>query len=123
MMAAEIEGILQRLKTAGERLASLPPETPASECMRRIGEEALRLLALEGSATAILFSYDLEQHSLDPASRIAVGEVGEPMGPDWPRPDGMAARALARGRRVLSWEEPDTPIHPAKQAAGARMVG
>lgn len=122
-MAAEIEGILQRLKIAGERLASLPPQTPASECMRHIGEEALRLLALEGAATAILFSYDPEQRSLDPASRIAVGEVGGWMGPDWPRPDGMAARALARGRRVLSWEEPDTPIHPAKQAAGARTVG
>ncbi|MER3460224.1 MAG: ribokinase, partial [candidate division GAL15 bacterium] len=27
------------------------------------------------------------------------------------------ARALARRRRVLSYEEPDAPIHPAKQAA------
>ena len=123
MMAAEIEGLLQRLQTTGERLAGLPPETPISECLRRIGEEALRLLALEEAATAILFSYSPEQRGLDPSSRIAVGEIEGWTAPDWPRPDGMAARALARGRRILSWEEPDMPIHPAKQAAGARMVG
>ncbi|WP_376792060.1 GAF domain-containing protein [Thermoflexus sp.] len=122
-MSAEIGGILQRLKAAGERLASLPPETPIPECMRRIGEEALQLLGLERGATAVLFCYDPEQRALDPASRVAVGEIEGFIGPDWPRPDGMAARALARRRRVLSWEEPDTPIHPAKQAAGARVVG
>ncbi|MCS7252124.1 MAG: GAF domain-containing protein [Anaerolineae bacterium] len=124
MTFSEIEGILQRLQIAGGRLASLPPETSVPECLRRVGEEAIRLLGLEEeAATAILFAYDSDQRSLDPASRIAVGEVEGLTDPDWPRPDGMAARALARGRRVLSWEEPDTPIHPAKQAAGARMVG
>ncbi len=117
------ERILQRLKAAGERLASLPPETPVPECMRRIGEEALRLLEVEQTAAAVLFCYDPEQRGLDPTSRVAVGEIEALVGPDWPRPDGMAARALARHRRVLSWEEPDTPIHPAKQAAGARQVG
>ncbi len=123
MMPMEFEGLLHRLKAAGERLASLPLDASPSVCLRRIGEEALRLLALEESATAILFRYAPEQGALDPASRVAVGKIGEPVGPDWPRPDGMAARALSRGRRVLSWEEPDRPIHPAKQAAGARMVG
>ncbi len=120
---SETERILQRLKAAGERLASLPPETPVPECMRRIGEEALRLLEVEQTAAAVLFCYDPEQRGLDPTSRVAVGEIEALIGPDWPRPDGMAARALARHRRVLSWEEPDTPIHPAKQAAGARRVG
>lgn len=123
MRSAEFGALLQRLDAAGERLASLSPQTSIPDCLRCIGEEALRLLGLEGVATAILFCYDPEQHRLDPASRIAVGEAEGSIGPDWPRPDGMAARALIRRRRVLSWEEPDAPIHPAKQAAGARTVG
>ena len=115
--------LCQRLKAAGERLAGLPPETPLPECMRRIGEEALRLLEGREAPAAILFCYDPERGGLDPASRVAVGKTGELTGPDWPRPDGMAAHALLHRRRVLSWEAPDIPIHPAKQAAGARSVG
>lgn len=112
---------LRRLQKAGERLAGLPPDTPMADCLRRIGEEALRLIDAPGAA--VLFGYDPERAALDPATRVAVGETDALSGPDWPRPDGMAARALARRRRVLSYEEPDAPIHPAKQAAGARVVG
>jgi signal transduction histidine kinase len=122
-MTPAMRELCQRLKAAGERLAGLPPETPLPECMRRIGEEALRLLEGREAPAAILFCYDPEQGSLDPASRVAVGKTGELTGPDWPRPDGMAAHALLHRRRVLSWEAPDIPIHPAKQAAGARSVG
>ena len=41
---------------------------------------------------------------------------------DFPRPDGIGARALAEKRRVISYEEPDISIHPEKVAAGARAM-
>ena len=39
-----------------------------------------------------------------------------------PRPDGLGARAVARRRRVLSYEENDLEINPAKVALGARVM-
>jgi len=111
-MTPAMRELCQRLKAAGERLAGLPPETPLPECMRRIGEEALRLLEGREAPAAILFCYDPEQGSLDPASRVAVGKTGELTGPDWPRPDGMAAHALLHRRRVSPGRRRTSPSIP-----------
>jgi GAF domain-containing protein len=93
--------------------------------LQLIVESAIKMAA---GASAVLYIYDPESRAFDPVSRVSAGERGgaEALGlagaQDEPRPFGLGMRAVTQLRSVLSYEEPDLEIHPAKQAAGARVM-
>ena len=73
-------------------------------------------------SSAVIYTYDAVKDGFDSESRVSAEQ--EPgMGlDDAPREDGLGARALARRKRVLSYEEADVAINPAKLAVGARVM-
>ncbi|NLF01870.1 MAG: GAF domain-containing protein [Anaerolineales bacterium] len=79
-------------------------------------------------ASAVIYAYDPNERAFDLASRVSAGESDQtaarpgqaPL--DAPRPQGIGWRAIGQRRRVLSYEEADLDIHPAKVRAGARAM-
>lgn len=73
-------------------------------------------------ASAVIYTYDERKGAFDNASRVSAHEE-TPVGlDDSPRPEGLGARAVERRRYVLSYEETDLSINPAKVAMGARAM-
>ncbi len=72
-------------------------------------------------SSAVIYTYDEASGSFDPGSRVSAERDGA-LQPDYPRLDGFGARAVAERRRVLSSEELDLNIHPAKAAVGAKAM-
>jgi GAF domain-containing protein len=97
--------------------------------LKLIVENAVQAVAVgtdtaeaEPGASAVIWVYDEAQRAFDPNSRVSAGEPVGASTDDFPRPDGLGARAIQRRRRLLSYEERGRSIHPAKQAAGARSL-
>lgn len=102
--------------------------------------DTLQLIATSASevvpgSSAVIYTYNLSQHTFETSSRVssesplarsllvdAQNQTFAAGLTDEPRPQGMGARAISRQQRVISYEEPDLIIHPAKQAAGAKGV-
>lgn len=119
---------LARLNEIGSRINALTGSEDASAeaILQLIVESAIRVVP--GSA-AVLYTYDRRRGAFDPVSRVSAGEwpgtTAEERArieDDEPRADGLGARAIGRLRPVLSYEEPTLGIHPAKLAAGARVL-
>lgn len=112
---------LRRLKDIGLRINQLNLDDPAAlaAVLHLIAESAITIVP---GAAAIIYACDATRQALDPVSRVAAGAHAGRLIAAQPRPDGLGARALARRRPVLSYEEPDLAIHPAKRAAGAQVV-
>jgi GAF domain-containing protein len=87
--------------------------------LRLIVESAIKVVP---SASAVIYIYDVSEHTFDAGSRVSAGERTAPVPGDEPRPGGMGLRAIHQRRRVLSYEEHDLDIHPIKVHAGARTV-
>ncbi|MBN1639856.1 MAG: GAF domain-containing protein [Anaerolineae bacterium] len=91
--------------------------------LQLIAESALQVLP---GASAVIYAYDQRAEAFDLGSRVSAGEApvavqaGTPG--DAPRPDGFGMRAIRQGRRILSYEEADLGLHPAKAEAGAGAV-
>ncbi|MCE1253990.1 MAG: GAF domain-containing protein [Anaerolineae bacterium] len=73
-------------------------------------------------AAAVIYTFDSDKNSFDPASRVSAGERTGSIPDDFPRPDGFGWRALQQGHRVISYATPDTSINPEIVQAGARVV-
>ena len=91
-------------------------------CM--IAESATRVVP---GASAVIYTYNESRATFDLNSRVSAEpaeEAPETSGPpaDAPRPDGLGRRAVEVRRRVLSYEEPDLEINPAKLALGAHAM-
>lgn len=112
---------LRRLKDIGLRINQLNLGEPAAldAVLHLIVESAITIVP---GAAAIIYTYDAARQALDPVSRVAAGAQVTRLILDQPRPHGLAARALALRRPVLSYDEADLAIHPAKRAAGAQVV-
>lgn len=67
-------------------------------------------------AQAVIYPYDPASGQFDAAGGIAADTA--PVVADGPRPGGLGFRAVARGRRVLSYHEPDHALHPLREAQG-----
>ncbi len=100
------------------RLGSADP-AGVQATLRLIVESAI---AMAPGVSAVIYTYDARRRAFDPASRVAAGERADASVDDFPRPDGLGVRAVGQLRPVLSYEEPDLAIHPAKTAAGAQVV-
>ena len=79
-------------------------------------------------ASAVLYTFDARGGAFDPVSRSRPASGGRhPRGArgiedDEPRVTGLGMRAVGRLGPVLSYEEPSLDIHPAKLAAGAKVL-
>lgn len=104
----------------GASINALGVDGNLDAALRLIATRAVRVVGI--GASAVIYAYDAATGRFDPASRVAAGE-GAPDGTlDYPRPNGLGARALRERRRILSYELPEVGIHPAQRAAGAQVV-
>ena len=83
-----------------------------------IVEGAIRVVP---GASAVIYTYDVARADFDHASRVSAVQGDQTAG-DEPRPNGLGMRAIRQRRRVLSYEEKDIDIHPARAQAGARAM-
>ncbi len=89
------------------------------ETLNMIVESATHVVP---SASAVIYTYNKLVKDFDHASRVSAGTWDQSTGGDAPRPDGLGMRAILQRRRVLSYEEPEVEIHPARASAGARSM-
>jgi GAF domain-containing protein len=115
----EIGASINRLGKGQDLLATL----------RLIAQGAVRAVAASAdpasslsNASAVMWIYDQAGQSFDPARRVSAGEPAHASPDDYPRSDGLGWEAVRRRQRLLSYEENDLTIHPAKEAAGARSL-
>ena len=73
-------------------------------------------------SSAVIFTYDERSGAFDKSSRVSAEQEPLTAQDDSPRQDGLGFRAVTRRRPVLSYEEPDVEINPAKAAMGARSM-
>lgn len=119
---------LNQIGATINRLAPGHPDSIAST-LSLIVESAIKVLP---GASAVIYAYDQEKRTFEVRSRVSAGELSLELGSravsdaelwaDLPRSDGIGARAMHLRRRVLSYEEPDLEIHPAKVRAGAQAM-
>lgn len=119
---------LARLNDIGAGINALTggDDQRADAALRLIVESATQVVP---GAAAVLYVYDRRRGAFDPVSRAAAGEwLGATaeerarIEDDEPRAAGLGMRAVHQLRPVLSYDEPDLSIHPAKQAAGAKVL-
>ncbi len=88
--------------------------------LQLIVESATRVVT---DSSAVIYAYDARRQQFNHASRVSAGEWDRPTPGDEPRPVGLGQRAIDQNRRVLSYEENDLHIHPAKTTIGVKTVG
>ncbi len=112
---------LDRLRQIGAQINRLDTGdlVNAQLILQQIVEGAIEAVP---AASAVLYIYDNRQGRFNPDSRVSAEGTTEPSPNDFPRPNGMGARALKLQRRVLSYEEKGLNIHPAKFTVGARVM-
>lgn len=119
---------LDSLNQIGERINRLSPGARSgggagadavARTLQLIVQGAIHVLP---GASAVMYAYDPDQRAFHLASRVSDGEPAGATPLDAPRPNGIGARAIHQRRRVLSYEQPDLDIHPAKARAGARAL-
>lgn len=113
--------VLANLNRIGAAINRISPRESATveETLRLIAESAIEVVP---GSSAVIYTYDHIERKFDPDSRVSAGEWAAPVPNDVPRPDGMGMRSIRQRRRVLSYEETDLEIHPAKVSAGAKAV-
>jgi signal transduction histidine kinase/putative methionine-R-sulfoxide reductase with GAF domain len=99
--------------------ASQAGRTDAQAVLTLIVESAIKVVP---GASAIIYPFNPERGVLELERRVAATPAGAmPLGGS-PRPNGMGMRAIQQQRQVLSYEELDLEIHPARVEAGVRTV-
>ena len=113
--------ILKNLNMVGLRVNQISSGDKASvdAVLNLIVESAIEVVP---ETSAVIYTYDYEGKSFNPESRVAAGARKAPVIGDAPRLDGLGAMSIAKGRRILSYENDSPPIHPINAAAGAKVV-
>jgi GAF domain-containing protein len=112
------------LRESSDEINRLSAEDTTADAMRLIVDAAVRLVDPEkgGGPSAVIWAYDPDRAAFDRSSRMSAGEPEGPPPEDFPRPDGLGARAIRHRRRILSYEEPSLPIHETQLRAGIRTM-
>jgi GAF domain-containing protein len=115
---------LKLLKESAERINRLSVEDTTADAMRLIAGTAVRLVDQRKGdhPSAVIYAYDAEHAAFLRDSRIGAGETSGPVADDFPRSDGMGARAIRHRRRGLSYEDPSLPMQESKTLAGIRAM-
>ena len=113
--------ILERLNQIGEAVIGLGGGNAdnVKPTLELIVQSATELVP---GSSAVIYTYDHERKRFDPRSRVSSERYSRTDLDDYPRPDGLGVRAVMRGCRVLSYEERDVTINPAKVEAGAKAM-
>jgi signal transduction histidine kinase/putative methionine-R-sulfoxide reductase with GAF domain len=117
---------LNQIGVAINRLGPGDGARPVTSAADRVGA-TLRLIAESAikvvpGSSAVIYTYDQAGGAFDLESRVSAGEPAHAVPDDQPRPDGIGVRSIDRRHRVLSYEEADLEIHPAKAATGAKAI-
>jgi GAF domain-containing protein len=115
---------LDILREAAHEINRISPETTIADALHLIVLTAVRLLTRAGEPlpAATICIYDAETGAFDPASRVSEG-YGPPRAvAAVPRLEGMGATALRFGQRILSYEMPLIPMHPADREVGLETI-
>ncbi|MBN2083654.1 MAG: GAF domain-containing protein [Anaerolineales bacterium] len=112
------------LRESAAEINRLSVENTAAEALQLIADTAVRLVDRKDGdgPAAVIYAYDTDRAAFDGASRTSAGEPGRPAADDFPRPDGMGARAIRHRKRLLSYEEPSIPMQEQKTQAGIRTM-
>jgi GAF domain-containing protein len=115
---------LRILRESADEINRLSAENTTADAMRLIADTAVRLVdpAAGGAPSAVLWIYDPDRAAFDPSSRTSAGEGAGESPDDFPRSDGLGARAIRHRRRLLSYEEPAIPMQEDKLQAGIRSM-
>jgi GAF domain-containing protein len=123
---ARLLDALASLNQIGAAINRISPRDSVSfeATLRLIVESAIKVVP---SASAVIYAYDQDQRAFKLSSRLSAGEpdgiaAAGQVPEDAPRPKGIGRRAIDQRRRVLSYEEPDLEIHPAKVRTGAKVI-
>ncbi len=87
--------------------------------LQRIVESATQVVP---DTSAVIYTYNKALAELDPASRVSSGIGDWSISDDMPRPDSLGRLATVQGIRVLSYEEADLTLHPARVDATAKIL-
>ncbi|MBN1935973.1 MAG: GAF domain-containing protein [Anaerolineae bacterium] len=89
------------------------------QALRLIVDSAIKVVP---GASAVIYTYDRDRQAFDLDSRVSAGELVDAISGDEPRLDGSGMRAIRQRRRVLSYEEADLNVHPARARAGVETL-
>jgi signal transduction histidine kinase len=116
--------LLEALASLNEIGASVNQYGPQGE----ISIDATLSLIVESAtqvvpgASSVIYTYDADRENFVVESRVSSGEDDWSDSHDEPRPDGLGMRAITHRQRVLSYEENDIEIHPARAVSGAKAM-
>lgn len=115
---------LRILRESADEINRLSAENTTADAMRLIADTAVRLVnqSKGDDPSTVIWFYDQERSAFDPASRTSAGEREGPVPDDFPRPDGMGARAIRHRLRILSYEDPSLPMQDNKIRAGIHTM-
>jgi GAF domain-containing protein len=115
---------LSILRQSADAINQLSVENTTADAMRLIADTAVRLVdrRTEDDPSTVIYSYDGATAAFDPASRTSAGEREGPVPGDYPRPDGLGARAIRHRQRMLSYEDSSLPMQDNKIHAGIRAM-
>jgi GAF domain-containing protein len=115
---------LSILRESADRINRLSVENTIADAMNLIADTAVRLVnqGKGDDPSTVIWVYNTERAAFDPASRTSAGEREGAVADDFPRPDGMGARAIRHRSRILSYEDPSLPMQDNKLQAGIRTM-
>lgn len=107
----------------------------SADSLQLIVESAIRVVP---GSSAIIYTYDEARGVFERESRVSASpaassplfqppqrqaEPAEPFLDDFPRPNGIGARAIQQRRGLVSYEQPDLGVHPYHAMRGVQAVG
>ena len=117
---------LASLNQIGGAINQIGPSDAGSNdvSLQLIVESAIRVVP---GSSAVIYTYDQGTGEFEKESRVSAEAVGHASSTtnrpdDAPRPNGSGMRTIQRGRRTLSYEEPDLNVHPYHAARGVKAV-
>lgn len=100
------------------------------DSLQLIVESAIRVVP---GSSAVIYTYDETRGQFERESRVSASPISAAVhaqenaklreNDDFPRPNGIGARAIQQRRGLVSYEQPDLDVHPYHAAQGVRAVG
>lgn len=125
MRLLEALASLNQISGAINRIGAEDVLSSASS-LQLIVESAIRVVP---GSSAVIYTYDEARGAFERESRVSASPEAqsspEPAHAeeDFPRPDGIGARAIRQRRGLVSYEQPDLEVHPYHAARGVQAVG
>ena len=114
---------LKKLRTIGAAINSVGSvglaNVEVASTLKLIVESAVEVVP---GSSAVIYTYDESSGRFDHTSRVSAEGLTNPTEDDLPRSNGIGSLTVSERRRVLSYEEPELQIHPAKVAVGAKIM-